>query len=380
MTSDPTSNPTTNHAAWAQAPFARLVVGAAPMTSPGPGQIVVRNHAVAINPVDRYKQQLGNLMFGWIKFPFIFGYDLAGEVVAVGPDVTRFKVGDRVLGTATGMDKPRNRAAEGAFQLFPVVRANMAAKIPDTLSFTAASVLPLALSTAASGLFAADQLALSLPSAAPVDQGKTVLIWGGSTSVGCNAIQLAKAAGYRVVTTASPANFALVRQLGAAEVFDHHSATVVQDVRRALAGAVVGGALAMGDGSVAACFAALRQCKGQRKVAIATFPLAIDSLPQRPGRGTILTRVLPAMVMAGASMWMNSRRTGVAFSVIRGTALADTDLSRVIFADFLPDALQRGAFVPAPEPLVVGHGLDCVQAAFDRHRQGISARKVVVTL
>lgn len=64
MTSDPTSNPTTNHAAWAQAPFARLVVGAAPMTSPGPGGIAVRNHAVAINPVDRYKQQIGNLMFG----------------------------------------------------------------------------------------------------------------------------------------------------------------------------------------------------------------------------------------------------------------------------------------------------------------------------
>ena len=201
-----------NQAAWALTPFDPLTVAAAPDPVAGPGQIVVRNRAVAVNPVDRYKQQMGKLMFGWIRYPAILGYDLAGEVVAVGPDVTRFAPGDRVLGTATGMDKSRNLAAEGAFQLYTVVLQQMASPIPDDISFEAACVLPLGLCTAASGLFAADQLALRLPSAQPQDQGQTVLIWGGSTSVGCNAIQLARAAGwhYSVHHTGEPAQAALL--------------------------------------------------------------------------------------------------------------------------------------------------------------------------
>ncbi|MBI1170685.1 zinc-binding dehydrogenase [bacterium] len=370
----------TNQAAWARAPFADLSLGPAPVTAPGPGEILVRNRAVAINPVDRYKQKMGNLMFGWIRYPFIFGYDLSGEVVAVGPDVTRFRPGDRVLGVAIGMDKPRNRAAEGAFQQFTLVQARMAAPLPEGMSHAEACVMPLALSTAATGLFAPEHLALSPPFADPVDQGKTVLIWGGSTSVGCNAIQLARAAGYRVVTTASPANAALVRRLGAVEVIDHYSPTAVEAVTQALRGVEVAGALAMGAGSAAACIAVLRHCQGRRRVALATFPIDIDGLPPRPGPGTALTRVLPAMIGAGAGLWWRARRGGVTFSVIYGTALAETDLSRVIFEDYLPGALASARFVPAPEPLVAGHGLEAVQAAIDRHRQGVSARKVVVTL
>ena len=371
---------TQNQAAWAKAPFARLTVGDAPYTEPGPGQIVVRNRAVAVNPVDRYKQQTGNLMFGWIKYPFIFGYDLAGEVVAVGPGVTRFKPGQRVLGTATGMDKPRNRAAEAAFQLYTVVQANMASAIPDSMRFEAACVLPLGLSTAASGLFGADQLGLSLPSASPLDQAQTVLIWGGSTSVGCNAIQLAKAAGYRVITTASPRNFDLVQRLGAAEVFDHASPTVVRDCVRALSGAEVAGALAMGQGSAAACITVLGQSKGNRQVALATFPLDFDRLPERPGLGSVLTRVLPMLVTGGGAIWLNARRRGVKLRMIYGTALAGSDLSGVIYDGFLPQAFQAGSLVPAPEPMVVGDGLAAIQLGFDRHRQGVSAAKVVVTL
>ena len=58
-------------------------------------------------------------------------------------------------------------------------------------------------------------------------------IFGGSTSVGANAIQLAVAAGYEVISTASPKNHAYVRGLGASEVFDYHSATVVADMIKA---------------------------------------------------------------------------------------------------------------------------------------------------
>ena len=106
-----------------------------------------------------------------------------------------------VNGHAVGMDQKRNRSAEGAFQIYTVLLAHMASSIPSTLSYESASVLPLGVSTAACGLFQEDQPALQPPSALAKITGKTLLVWGGSTSVGSNAIQLAVAAGYEVFTT-----------------------------------------------------------------------------------------------------------------------------------------------------------------------------------
>lgn len=105
-------------------------------------EIVIRNRAVAINPLDWIKQSIGDLIFSWIRYPFVLGADCAGEVVEVGDSVTRFAVGDRVLGHAVGTDRKRNSAAEGAFQHYTVVT--------------------------------------------PKPTGQTLLVWGGSTSVGSN--------------------------------------------------------------------------------------------------------------------------------------------------------------------------------------------------
>ena len=185
----------TNTAAWINAKHAKLEVGPAPYTRPGDDQIVIRNYAVAINPLDWIIQVAGNLTYRWLKYPTVLGSDVAGEVAEVGKEVTRFRVGDRVLGHAVGTDKDSNRAAEGGFQQYTVVLERMAAPIPDTMPFEDAAVLPLALSTASCGLFQADQLGLRHPSANPEPTGRTLLVWGGSTSVGSNAIQLAAAAG-----------------------------------------------------------------------------------------------------------------------------------------------------------------------------------------
>ena len=95
-------------------------------------------------------------------------------------------------------------------------------------------MLPLAVSTAACGLFQADQLSLAHPSAKPEPAGRTLLVWGGSSSVGSNAIQLAVAAGYEVIATASPRNFGYVTNLGASRVFDYNSPEVVADIVAAL--------------------------------------------------------------------------------------------------------------------------------------------------
>ena len=173
-----------------------LQVKTAPYTSPREHEIVVKNKAVAINPVDWVKQDTGSLVFPYVKYPFILGCDVAGQVVEVGPGVTRLKVGDRVLGYAVGLDEKRNTSTESAFQLYTVLLDYMVSPIPSTMSYEDAAVVPLGVSAAACGMFQEDQLNLHYPSLNPKPTGKTLLIWGGSSSVGCNAIQLAVSAGY----------------------------------------------------------------------------------------------------------------------------------------------------------------------------------------
>jgi NADPH:quinone reductase-like Zn-dependent oxidoreductase len=182
----------TNKAAWVPGPKLPLEVKEAPYTRPFANEIIVKNHAVAVNPIDWLVKDMGELMLGWIKYPFIFGADVAGEVVEIGSSVTRFKIGDGVLSYALGMNEKTVGSAKGGFQTYTVVMEHMTSPIPDILSYEKAAVIPLGLSTAACGLFQEDQLGLELPSVprSKARSGKTLLVWGGSTSVGVNAIQV----------------------------------------------------------------------------------------------------------------------------------------------------------------------------------------------
>ncbi len=369
-----------NTAVWLPSKRADLTIGPAAYTPPRAGQIVVRARAVAINPVDRLMLTLGDIIMPWIAYPFVLGSDVAGEVAAVGSGVTRFRVGDRVLGHAVGSDKARNSAAEGAFQTYLVLPDHMASPLPDSLSFEAACVLPLGLSTAACGLFQKDFLALRPPSASPSPSGETVLIWGGSTSVGSNAIQLAVAAGYEVVTTASPHNFDYVKRLGAAQAFDYRSQTVVADIVQALRGRRLAGALAIGLGSGSACIDIVGAVEGARFVALASPPSSFDDVPA--GRGRIW-RLLPAvgrMLSGNLRLAAKAAARGVRTKFIWGSSLLGNEVGPMIYETFLPAALAEMRFTAAPDALVVGHGLEAIPLAIARQRQGVSARKLVVTL
>ncbi|MEI9973106.1 MAG: alcohol dehydrogenase catalytic domain-containing protein [Ignavibacteriota bacterium] len=131
-----------NEAAWLVAKHAPLQVREAPYPEPGAGEVVVKNHAVAVNPVDWMKPYVGDLIFSYIKYPFVLGSDLAGEVVAIGGGVTDVKVGDRVLAMAAGACRQRNRAAEGAFQAYTIVLPRLTTIIPEHLSYAEAAVVP----------------------------------------------------------------------------------------------------------------------------------------------------------------------------------------------------------------------------------------------
>lgn len=260
--------------------------------------------------------------------------------------MARFKVGDRVIGQAVGTTV--NQPAQGAFQHHTIVLDHMAAPIPNNMAFADAAVLPLGLGTAASGLYGRTQLALAPPLHSPTARPEVVLVWGGSSSVGCNAIQLAVASGYRCVATASARNAGLLKELGASEVLDHSSPAIVEDVIEAMRGRSLAGTL-HATGHMKDCFAAIARCEGSRRVAATLAP-------------------------------PDERPFGVEATHISGTSLKDDEVGPMIYREFLPQALAARTFVPAPPAKVVGQGLEMLQAALEALKAGVSATKIVVTL
>ncbi len=364
-----------NAAAWLNVRPGRLEVGPAPYPTPGPDQIVVRNGAVAVNPVDWIIQISRAPVYSWIKDRAVLGSDLAGDVVEVGSRVTRFSVGDRVLGFALGAEKDHNDPAEGAFQLYTVVSENLASPIPDNLSFEQAAVIPLGVSTAACALFQTKQLRLQHPSAAPAPTGETLLVWGGATSVGANAIQLAVAAGYEVITTCSSRNDGLVKSLGASQSFDYHSPDVVSELVAALADHPVAGAISLATGSARPCLEVLSRCEGNRFLAQAAPPISMARLDEGPR-----LRFFARFARAGMGVQVSARAKRIGTRFIQGAALAKDEVGPAVYENFLPAALAEGRYQAAPEPRVIGHGLESIQAALDAQRAGVSAEKLIVTL
>jgi hypothetical protein len=212
------------------------------------------------------------------------------------------------------------------------------------------------MSTAATGLFQQDQLGLAMPTLGAPERGETVLVWGGSTSVGANAIQLARNAGYRVVATASRRNFDYVSSLGAAGAVDYHDRDAVAQLTALIGDSPLAGALAIGAGSFGPTIELAGRLAGAEKVATAQ-PALLVSLHR--GR---------------------AQRKGVELSAIWGGSLKNNEVGPGIYVDFLPAALTSGAYRASPEPLVVGEGLDQIPVGMTRLKNGVSAAKVVVTI
>ena len=187
--------------------------------APRPRDLLVGVRAAGLNPVD-FKFRRGMLrVILRPKLPFVLGNELAGEVIAVGSDVKRFRVGDRVFARVA-----KERA--GAFAEQACVDEDDAAHMPQNLDFTAAAAVPLA------GLTALQTLRDELD----VKPGQKVFISGGAGGVGTFAIQIAKWLGAQVTTTASKRGEALVRSLGCDEVIDYTAQEISSEQGRFDAG------------------------------------------------------------------------------------------------------------------------------------------------
>jgi NADPH:quinone reductase-like Zn-dependent oxidoreductase len=346
-----------NRAAWLTEAKARpLTISEAPMPTPQNDEVVIKVHAAAVNPADWAIQAMGILVKPE-NYPYILGCDIAGVVTSVGPKNTRFREGDRV--TATCLSFLTLDSRNSGFQEYVVGMEPLVAKLPDAVGFTEGSVLPIALCTAAYSLFMKDCLALDYPRAGikPNEKGKLLLVWGGGSSVGACAIQLAKAAGYTVAATSSSKNFGLMKDIGVDLVFDYKSEGVVDEIVESLKGK--GEQLAgvfdsiLAEDTIRSCAEIANRLEGRKHV------------------GTVLAPGMP---------FPKGLPEGVDLSVTNCTAIRDNEVGQRIWADWLAGALADGSMKCKPDPEVVGKGLEKMQDALDAMGKGVSARKIVVEL
>lgn len=172
---------------------------------PGPGEVLVRVIASGTNPIDAKLRADGS--FAGLEPPVVLGADVSGVVEEVGPGVTDFEGGDEVYYTPEIFGPGSN----GGYAEYHVANAEIVAHKPTSLSHEEAAAIPLAGGTA----YEAVVRRLG------VQVGDTVLIHGGAGGVGSFAIQIARAAGARVLASAGPDNQETLKDLGADVTIDY---------------------------------------------------------------------------------------------------------------------------------------------------------------
>jgi NADPH:quinone reductase-like Zn-dependent oxidoreductase len=178
------------------------------------------------------------------------------------------------------------------------------------------------------------------------------------------------------MSTASPKNHQYLKSLGATEVFDYNSPTVVQDIVSTMNNKhkISAGAYAIGVGSLKACIDILSKTKGKKFVAQASHDIPMEEFP---------TNMLAIMWKMGSSFvgWKVKGLTkGVAYKFVWATEVMANKLGSEVYEKFLPIALAERRFLAAPEPQVAGQGLEGIEEAFAVAKKGVSAKKIVVSL
>lgn len=197
-------------------PAETIVFGDLPKPAPHEAEVLVRVGAVAVNPIDTYIRS--GMVKAELPKPFIVGCDLAGTVEAVGPAATRFKVGDRVWGSNQGL-----MGRQGTFAEFAAVDEKWLYPTPAKVTDQQAAAQALVGITGQLGLVRCARL----------QPGETLFINGGTGGVGSTVVQMAKALGATVITTAGTSEkVAAALDLGADHALNYREADVPAEIKR----------------------------------------------------------------------------------------------------------------------------------------------------
>jgi NADPH:quinone reductase-like Zn-dependent oxidoreductase len=264
------------------------------------GTVLVRVTAAGLNVVDNFVA-VGMLGGQWPRaFPVVLGRDAAGVVAAVGPGVTRIRVGDEVVGTVP-LAPPIQAGTLAEYALMP---AEAVAVKPAGLDFVSAAALPFA-----------GALATAAVDAVRPRPGQTVLVNGASGGVGSYAIQLAAARGAEVVATGTPGDADRLREQVRAAYPDGVDALIdlVAYTARTLplAAVATGGVVASGLGAADCEALAAAGLAGGNVRANVTAAL-IARLAEQAAAGTLAVEVTSVLPLDRATDGLRQLATGEA--------------------------------------------------------------------
>lgn len=335
-----------NRAAVLKEAKAQITVEDRSIPQPEASELLVKNYAIATNPVDWKMRDSGYFIK---SYPIILGSDIAGIVEAVGSGVTHFKKGDRVTGFADVLASSDSR--NGAFQQYTILKDCVAAKLPESMSLEEAAILPMAVATAGSGIF--NSMDIPRP---PTKQQGAFIVWGASSSVGTAAVQIAKSLGYSVYAVCSPRNHAYIKQLGAKETFDYNDSSVVKNIIQALK--------ADNQQDVVAFDAISENGSAPQTAAV---------LEAFGGGKLCLTLPWPEDVKKPDSVEISAVFAAVVASDLK-------EFGKWLFGEWLEKSLADKTYVPSPGIEKVDGGINGVQKALDLHSKGLSGKKLVLSL
>jgi NADPH:quinone reductase-like Zn-dependent oxidoreductase len=323
---------------------ARLEVHEVEKYTPGPNELLIKNTCIAFNPLE---WKIIKFELFPLQYPSILGFSYGGEVEAVGNPANGFSKGDFVVTSRRAVD---NDNKYGGYQRYVVASADAAIKLASAGDLEkAASGLTNFLAVVA---ILNIKLGMGLPSlnGPPPKNGKKLLVYGGSSSVGSLAIQYATQAGYTVTSTSSPRNLDFVLKVGAEKVVDHTQAE--KDV------------------------VALLTAEGP-------FDFTLDAI-SLPSTVNIVVSVLAAQKGGTFATMMPGPENevlpeGVTRIYDAYPFLLEREENKQVkkwVGEFFPKAIASGSIVPTAVQKVDG-GLDGANAALDRLERGVSGVKLI---
>ncbi|KAJ0323802.1 hypothetical protein COL5a_008164 [Colletotrichum fioriniae] len=330
----------------------KMVKKQIPVPEPAPHQALVKVSHIAQNPTD--VQSLDGDAFG---DGAVLGCDFVGTVEAVGDKCSKLSKGDTVAGLIWGGEIK----GLGGYSEYTVADDNISFRIPKNISPEEAATLPLASMTAWLALFSKECLAIPRESGSET----SVLIWGGSSSVGLYAVQIAAMQGLKVVATCSPRHFDWVKSLGAKHVFNYRDDDVIESIKKTTPNLkyvfdTIGNKSSSGQASQAIDESGGRLCT------------------VRPGKANT-ENVTKQTTVTDVLVWtafLKDHR----YAQFKWPASEEDHKLGTEFYEKLPGWVETGKFKPN-KPKVISGGLDGVDKGFQVYRDGaISGEKVVYQL